>query len=78
MSKQYHYAIMFDEDTNCWSVDIDTEETAFPDGTIYDDNEGWLYGYAGDGNFVGREQELTEQLSQQLDKWNLLLKTGEN
>lgn len=76
MSRQYHFAIMFDEETNRWSIDIDTEERAFPEGTILDENEGWLYGYAGDGNFVGMEQELTEQLSQQLDKWNLGLKTG--
>ena len=78
MSKTYHYIIMFDEETNSWSEDVDGEELAFPNGTIFDDNEGWVYGYAGDGNFVGKEQELTEQLSQTLDKWNSLLKTGEN
>jgi len=75
MSKTYHYVVMFDEETNRWSIDIDGEESAFPNGTIYDDNEGWVYGYAGDGNFVGNEQELSEQLSETLDKWNLLLKT---
>ena len=79
MSKLYHYVVMFDEDSNSWSVDVDGEEAAFPNGTIYNnETRGWEYGYAGDGNFVGQEQELTEQLSQTLDKWNLLLKTGEN
>lgn len=76
MSKLHHYVIMFDEESNKWSVDIDGEEVAFPNGTIYNaETRSWEYGYAGDGNFVGREQELTEQLSQQLDKWNLQLKT---
>ena len=76
MSKLYHYVVMFDEETNGWSVDIDGEEVAFPNGTIYNnETRGWEYGYAGDGNFVGREQELTKQLSQQLDNWNSLLKT---
>lgn len=75
--KRYHYVVMFDENTNHWSVDIDTEDSAFPNGTIYDEEtKCWEYGYAGDGQFIGQEQELTEQLSQQLDKWNLLLKTG--
>lgn len=75
--RQYHYAIMFDENTNRWDIDIAAEETAFPEGTIYnEDTKEWEYGYAGDGQFVGREQEIMEQLSQQLDKWNSLLKTG--
>ena len=77
--KQYHFVVMFDEETNMWSVDIDGEESAFPNGTIYDENtQEWEFGYSGDGQFIGQEQELTEQLSQQLDKWNLLLKTGDN
>lgn len=79
MSKLYHYVVMFDEDSNSWSVDIDGEEAAFPNGTIYNnETRGWEYGYAGDGNFVGIEQELTEQLSRTLDQWNLQLKTGES
>ena len=76
MSRLHHYVVMFDEESNKWSVDIDGEEVAFPNGTIYNSQtRNWEYGYAGDGNFIGREQELTELLSQQLDKWNLLLKT---
>jgi hypothetical protein len=77
MSVLHHYVVMFDEATNQWSIDIDGEEVAFPNGTIYNPTtRGWEYGYAGDGNFLSREQEITEQLSQALDKWNLLLKTG--
>lgn len=78
MSKRYHYAIVFDEGKNRWDIDIDTEESAFPNGTIFDwDTGDWQYGYAGDGNFVGMEQELTQKLGRTLDKWNLQLKTGE-
>jgi len=78
MSKLYHYVIMFDEESNHWSLDIEGEETAFPNGTIYNNQtRGWEYGYVGDGNFTGKEQELTEKLSQELDSWNLSLKTGE-
>jgi hypothetical protein len=69
---------MFDDETNEWNLDVDGEESAFPNGTIYNDEiNTWEYGYAGDGNFVGMEDTLSTQLSQQLDKWNLLLKTGD-
>ena len=78
MSNQYHYVIVFDEDDGGWRVDVDGEESAFPNGTIYNnDTREWEFGYAGDGNFVGIEQELSEQLSQTLDNWNFKLKTGE-
>ena len=76
--RQYHYAIMFDEETNRWDIDIDTEESVFANGTIYNtETREWEYGYAGDGEFTGREQELSEELSKLLDDWNLRLKTGE-
>jgi hypothetical protein len=80
MAKQYQFIIMFDEETNRWSVDYDSEEHAFPNGTIYDtDTKTWEFGYAGDGNFVGREQEVAEAISNMLDSHNeMLLKTGEN
>lgn len=76
--RQYHFTIMFDEEKNRWSIDIDTEESAFPSGTIYNtESEEWEYGYAKEGNFTGQEQEITEQLSQMLDQLNLRLTTGE-
>ena len=76
--RQYHFAIMFDEETNRWDIDIDTEESAFPNGTIYNtETKEWEYGYAGEGKFVGREDEITQELSKLLDKCNLLIKTGE-
>ena len=78
MGRQYHYIIMFDDETNEWNLDVDNEESAFPNGTIYNDEiNTWEYGYAGDGNFIGIEDTLSTQLSRQMDKWNSLLKTGE-
>jgi len=78
MTRQYHFMIMFDEETKQWDFDIDNEEVAFNNGTIYNkETEEWEFGYEGDGKFVGIEDKLATQLSQQLDKWNLLLKTGE-
>jgi hypothetical protein len=68
---------MFDEKTNRWNIDIDTEEQVFNEGSIYNtETREWEYGYAGDGEFIGREEEITEALSKFLDKQNeLLLKT---
>ena len=78
MSRRYHFIVMFDDDTKEWDFDIDSEEIAFSSGTIYNNKtKGWEYGYAGNGKYVGMEYKLSTQLSQQLDKWNLLLKTGE-
>lgn len=77
MSRQYHFVIMFDEETKQWDFDIDNEEVAFNNGTIYNNRtKGWEYGYAGNGKYVGMEDKLSTQLTQQLDKWNSRLKTG--
>jgi hypothetical protein len=67
---------VFDDDTKQWDFDIDGEEIAFSNGTIYNDKtNGWEYGYVGNGKYVGMEDKLSTQLTQQLDKWNLRLKT---
>jgi hypothetical protein len=69
--RQYHFAIMFDEETNRWDIDIDTEESAFPNGTIYNtETKEWEYGYAGDDKFTGREEEILQRLSKLLDIGN--------
>lgn len=76
--RQYHYSIVFDEETNRWDIDIDTEESMFPNGTIYNaESREWEYGYAGDGEFTGREEELSNGLEELLNAWNSRLKTGE-
>ena len=78
MSRQYHFIVMFDEETNRWSLDYDSEEDAFPNGTIHNlATKEWEFGYAGDGIFTGREQEVAEHLTDMLDLDNAsVLKTG--
>lgn len=67
---QYHYVVMFDEE-NGWSIDPWTEESKFPDGTIYDtDTDSWEFGYQGEGIFFNRECDITSQLTIALNKLN--------
>ena len=76
MSRRYHFIVVFDDDTKQWDFDIDGEEIAFSNGTIYNDKtNGWEYGQSGNGKYVGMEDKLSTQLTQQLDEWNLRLKT---
>lgn len=70
MSKEYHYVVKWSEERG-WEIDSDTENSTFPDGSIYDSEEGWQFGYLGDGKFNGKEEELTEELSDLLDQSNL-------
>jgi hypothetical protein len=65
MSKEYHYVIKYTQ--NGWEIDVNCESARFPDGTIYDrDLEEWQFGYLGDGNYNGKEEELTDTLTSAL------------
>jgi hypothetical protein len=65
---QYHYVVVFDEQGG-WRICSWTEESKFPDGTIYNtDTGGWEYGYQGEGIFFDNELELTSQLTIALNK----------
>jgi hypothetical protein len=67
---QHHYIVVFDKEEG-WRICSWTEETKFPDGTIYNTETGaWEYGYQGDGIFFDSELELTSQLTIALDKLN--------
>jgi hypothetical protein len=69
MAKQFHSAIYFDGTE--WHLDVDTEEYAFPNGTVYDtETKEWDYAYQGDGKWIDGEQEATEQLLKMFDKNN--------
>jgi hypothetical protein len=39
MSKQYHFVVQFDTDTNEFSLDIDTLNAVFSNGVIFDTHE---------------------------------------
>lgn len=70
MSKEYHYIVKWTEERG-WEIDPDTESSNFPEGTIYDSEEGWQFGYLGDGQFNGNEEQLTEELTDMLDQNNV-------
>ena len=43
MSKQYHYVVVYDEDSNEFSLDIDTLQTYMIDGIVWDaDAQDWV------------------------------------
>lgn len=68
--KEYHFIISYSE-LNGWIVDVDSEETKFPDGTIYNNElQQWEFAYLGDGRFNGIEEELMSQLSEKINELN--------
>jgi hypothetical protein len=69
MVKDYHYIVKWSEEAG-WQIDADTESSNFPEGTIYDSEEGWQFGYLGDGEYNGKEEELSETLASSLDLLN--------
>lgn len=49
---EHHFIVKFDDETEEWSIDADSEETRFPDGTIWDEiKQEWTHSYQGEGNF---------------------------
>jgi len=67
--KHYHYIVKWSEGEG-WQIDPDTESANFPNGTIYDEQEGWQFGYLGEGKFNGKEEELSEALTNLLNTAN--------
>ena len=72
MSKLYHYVVMWSEEEG-WQIDTEGEESAFRNGTIYNnETRCWEFGYRGEGQYNGREKELTETLTDILDLHNTM------
>ena len=70
MSKEYTYVIVYKEGEG-WEIDYESEEQFFPNGTIYNtETTQWEHSYLGDGEFNGREEEITETLSSALELLN--------
>ena len=68
---QHHYVIMFDDVTNEWIHDTETESTVFNDGTVYNPREEmWQYAYEGDGVFIFNEEELCAKVSVMINQLN--------
>ena len=70
MSKEYYYLLRWTEALG-WEIATDTEGDVLPDGTIFDVEAGeWQVPYLGDGEYNGKEKELSEQLLAMLDQSN--------
>jgi hypothetical protein len=74
--KHYHYIVKWSEGEG-WRIDPETESANFPNGTIYDEQEGWQFGYLGEGEFNGKEEELSQALTNLLDTANTKERKGE-
>jgi hypothetical protein len=60
---KHYFIISFDAKDNSWEWDTEQEQVAFPDGTVWDeDNKEWTIAYLGDGEYIDNEDELSEQL----------------
>ena len=68
--KEHHYVVSWSEKSG-WTVGVEMEEGAFPNGTIFDhETNEWSYAYKGEGEWEEKEQELTEELQSILDLQN--------
>lgn len=68
--KEHHYVVSWSEKSG-WSINVELEESAFPNGTIYDhETHEWSNAYKGEGEWQDNEQELTEELQSILDLHN--------
>ena len=48
---QHHYVVMFDTDTNEFSIDYDSAEVRFVDGNVFDpETSSWQSGYFMEGD----------------------------
>ena len=68
--KEHHYVVSWSEKSG-WSINVEMEEGAFPNGSIFDhDTDQLSVAYKGDGEWEENEQERTEELQSSLDRHN--------
>ena len=76
MSKEYHYIVKWNEGEG-WQIDSEGEESAFRNGTIYNtETRCWEFAYLGEGEYNGREEYLSETLTDILDLHNTMKGVG--
>ena len=76
MAKEYHFIVKYNDEEG-WSIDTDTEVALFDHGTIYDtETDTWEYGYLGEGEYNGQEDELVGLLQLKLNLMNKPVKKG--
>jgi hypothetical protein len=61
---QHHYVVVFDTDTNEFSIDYDSASVRFADGTVYDPQaETWSPAYSPD-KLNKLDTEISDRLSE--------------
>jgi hypothetical protein len=71
MTREHHYIIKFNEEEG-WQIDPDLDSDNFPNGTIYDSETGWEFGYQGEGVYAKDEERLSEELTLLLEHHNTM------
>lgn len=66
-----HYFIVKWSKQNGWSIDTDTEEARFPDGTVWNGTE-WEYPYLGNGIYNDDNDLIATDLEEVLSETNLV------
>ena len=70
---EYHFIVKFDSKTTEWSWDVDTEQTKFDDGTIWDaDAQEWRFDYKGDGEYDAVAETINDYFPQAIELLNNL------
>lgn len=69
---EHHYIVKFDDITGEWSHDVDSEESRFVDGTIYDEAEqAWFVPFqGGEEGFYRKSDEIDERFGKVIELLN--------
>lgn len=69
----HYFVVAHDTDTGRWSIDADTEQAFFNDGTIYDtDTETWSHDYLGLDTWFPGSRELLEVIKSAIKNMNTI------
>jgi hypothetical protein len=69
-NKHHHFIVSYNKNSG-WTIDIDSEEVRFPDGTVFNyDTTQWENSYIGDGEYNDNNDEITGTLGQMLEQLN--------
>jgi hypothetical protein len=61
MATQYHYVVMYDNETKEFSIDIDTRIAVMPDGAVFDtETQGWLVDDEDNDDYLEVEDTLSQ------------------
>lgn len=67
----HHFIVMFNDETQRWEWDTETEDALFGEGTLYAfDQDEWLYKDQTTKEAQEQNDKLAEKLIKQLDAWN--------